>query len=224
MPNYLVLVDYENVQKLDLSVLDDSYRAIVFVGAKQNPPKAARKPSTAHRFRRVEFHKIAGTGKNALDFHIACHLGRMFETDTETHYIVISGDTGFDPLLVHLNANGLKCVRLESFAELARSVAPAAEEVEGPDAQAVVCPRCQSTRNVELHGGLWCANCGSYATPPDPARLPSNRPGYREPDRMTRSNTPRLVCGWCNQPEDMSDGIYDDGEWMCGGCIAQYAR
>ena len=50
MSNKLVPVDYENVQRIDLSMLDDSYRAIVFVGANQQPPKAARCPAMAHRF------------------------------------------------------------------------------------------------------------------------------------------------------------------------------
>lgn len=80
----LLLVDFENVHKVDLSVLDDSYRAIIYVGAKQNPPKAARKPATAHRFTRVDFQRIEGSGKNALDFHIAFQLGRTFETATST--------------------------------------------------------------------------------------------------------------------------------------------
>jgi hypothetical protein len=43
----LVLVDYENIQKIDLSLLDDSYRAIIFVGAKQNPPRASKNKANA---------------------------------------------------------------------------------------------------------------------------------------------------------------------------------
>ena len=108
MSKRLVLVDFENVQKLDLSILDDTYRAIVFVGASQAPPKAARNKATAHRFSRVDFQKIEGNGKNAFDFHIAFHLGRTFETAPETECIVLSRDKGYDPLLVHLNKNGLK--------------------------------------------------------------------------------------------------------------------
>jgi hypothetical protein len=80
MTKKLVLVDYENIQKIDLSVLDESYSAIIFVGAKQNPPKASRNKTTAHRFSRVDFQRIEGAGKNALDFHIAFHLGRTIET------------------------------------------------------------------------------------------------------------------------------------------------
>ena len=65
------LVDLENVHEINLSLLDNAYRAIIYVGAKQNPPKAASKKGTAHRFQRVDFQRIEGTSKNALDFHIA---------------------------------------------------------------------------------------------------------------------------------------------------------
>ena len=70
MGKKLLLVDLENKHKVDLSPLD-SFKAIIFVGANQNPPKAFKKPATAHRFSRVDFLKISGSGKNALDFHIA---------------------------------------------------------------------------------------------------------------------------------------------------------
>lgn len=71
MKKNLILVDYENKQRIDLSALDGSLTAIVFVGANQNPPKAANKKETSHRFQRVDFMKIEGNGRNALDFHIA---------------------------------------------------------------------------------------------------------------------------------------------------------
>jgi hypothetical protein len=146
-------VDYENVPRIDLSVLDESYTAVVFVGAGQNPPRASRNPTTVHRFRRVDFHKIAGSGKNALDFHIAFQLGRTFETSRDTVCIVVSRDKGFDPLLLHLNNNGLQCRRTEHFAELA----PGTEA----DSGTIVCVRCKASRTIELHGGRWCINCGS---------------------------------------------------------------
>lgn len=120
MTKKLLLVDLENKHKVDLSPLDESFRAIIFVGANQNPPKAAKKPATAHRFSRVDFLKISGAGKNALDFHIAFELGRTFETAPDTECFVLSGDKGFDPLLNHLNSNGMACKRVESIAELVR--------------------------------------------------------------------------------------------------------
>lgn len=112
MSKSVLLVDLENVHKVDLSRLDDSYLSIIYVGANQNPPKASRKKETAHRFSRVDFQKIEGTGKNALDFHIAFQLGRTFETAPDTLCIVLSKEKGFDPLLNHLNKNGFLCPKM----------------------------------------------------------------------------------------------------------------
>lgn len=223
MKRHLLLVDFENVPKIDLSALDESYRAIVFVGAAQNPPRAAKNKNTAHRFSRVDFQKISGSGKNALDFHIAFHLGRMFETSPETTCIVVSRDKGFDPLLSHVNSTGLCCRRIESFEELAMSSGPSLNVT--PVSSILECRWCRKSNTIEHHGGRWCSNCGSFASPPDPKLLPSNQPGYREPTPAPRGEPDSgLVCAWCHQPTDMSDGIYDDGEWMCGGCVAQYAH
>ncbi len=221
----LILVDYENKQKVDLSLLDDSYSAIIFVGAQQNPPKAARKPATAHRFTRVDFQKIEGSGKNALDFHIAFHLGRIIETAPKTECFVLSGDKGFDALVAHLNKNGLKCSRVDCIEELVPKpqVQP---QAEAPVDLESICGRCGRATTIEHHGGRWCPNCGCFSTPADPRQLPSNQPGYRPPKRSTaydRHNSQMLgECGWCNQRKDMSGGIYDDGEWMCADCIARY--
>jgi hypothetical protein len=220
MTKKLLLVDLENKHKVDLSPLDESFRAIIFVGANQNPPKTAKKPATAQRFSRVDFLKISGTGKNALDFHIAFELGRTFETAPDTKCFVLSGDKGFDPLLNHMNANGMSCRRVENIAELL----PATVEQFVAHDQ-MVCPFCKKASTIEHHGGYWCSNCGRFATAPDPKLLPSNRQGYMEPGRdRYEDNAIYSECGWCHQRTDMTGGIYDDGEWMCGGCIARYAR
>ncbi|OIT17660.1 hypothetical protein BL243_04805 [Ralstonia solanacearum] len=222
MTQKLLLVDYENVHKIDLSLLDESFRAIIFVGAKQNPPKAASKPATAHRFQRVDFQKIEGNGKNALDFHIAFQLGRTIETAPDTECFVLSKDKGFDPLLAHLNKSGLKCLRLERLEDLV------CEPVGTPTIAAVVCKRCHRASTIEHHGGQWCTNCGCFASPPDPSQLPSNQPGFhRERRRSVSLGRDRGImaqCGWCGTPGDMAGGIYDDGEWMCGHCVARHAR
>lgn len=36
------------------------------------------------------------------------------------------------------------------------------------------CPHCGNLGCVEHAGGTWCNRCGDFATPPDPAHLPSN--------------------------------------------------
>ena len=214
-----------------MSLLDETYRAIIFVGAKQNPRKAVSQKTTAHRFQRVEFQKIEGTGKNALDFHIAFQLGRTIETSPETECIVLSADKGFDPLLSHFNKNGLNCRRVNTMGELLPKV-EVLEPAAADDPDRTVCPRCHKASTIEHHGGRWCSNCGSFAVRPAPSRLPSETMGYRETrgsllferldEELYRRNLP--VCGWCNQQKDMCTGIYDDGEWMCGDCVSGYAR
>ena len=177
MTKKLLLVDLENKHKVDLSPLDESFKAIIFVGANQNPPKASKKPATAHRFSRVDFLKISGTGKNALDFHIAFELGRTFETAPATQCFVLSSDKGFDPLLTHLSNLGMTCRRVESIGELVPiNVVPVVALDQ------VVCPFCKKASTIRHHGGHWCSNCGRFATPPDPKLLPSNQKGYREPE------------------------------------------
>lgn len=221
MKQRLILVDYENIGKIDLSLLDASYKAIIFVGARQNTPKASRKPSTAHRFSRVDFQKIEGVGKNALDFHIAFQLGRTFETAPETQCIVLSKDKGFDPLLAYLNKNGLACQRIAALEELL------SEESSEPEALAPenACKLCGKASCVEHLGGQWCSHCGHFSSPPDPQQMPSRQAKYREKKKDSYSYEPLMgTCAWCHQRTDMSGGIYDDGEWMCPGCISAYAR
>lgn len=228
MTRRLLLVDLENVHKIDLSLLDETYRAIIYVGAKQNPPKAASKEASAHRFQRVDFQKIEGTGKNALDFHIAFQLGRVIETEPHTECIVLSADKGFDPLLAYLNNNGLACRRVNAMADLVPGVEPV---VEAGDPERTVCPRCHKASTIEHHGGRWCSNCGCFAVRPDPSRLPSATLANQSTrssllaDRLQEERYLRNlpVCGWCHQQKDMSTGIYDDGEWMCGDCVSGYA-
>lgn len=118
MPKKLLLVDYETKHHLDLSALDASYSVIVFVGNHQPEPKIKKKIDSKNRYVRVDYQKIDGYGKNALDFHIAFTLGRVFETEPGTLCYIFSADKGFDPLIKHLDANNFSCQRVESITEL----------------------------------------------------------------------------------------------------------
>ena len=219
MTKKLLLIDLENKHKVDLSPWMKA-SGLSFCGANQNPPKASKKPATA-RFKRVDFLKISGAGKNALDFHIAFELGRTFETAPDTQCFVLSGDKGFDPLLNHLNNSGMSCRRVESIDELVpASVAP----VVAPAPDVVVCPFCKKASTVEHHGGHWCSNCGRFATLQIQSSCRPTRRATESQSGTGMKTMPSTRCGWCNQNTDMTGGIYDDGEWMCGGCIARYAK
>jgi hypothetical protein len=91
---------------------------MVFVGASQKSVPLDVVACTQKLGNRVEWHRLDGNGSNALDFYIAFQLGRVIETMPDLHCIVLSKDKGFDPLLRHLNKNGLKCRRINSLLEL----------------------------------------------------------------------------------------------------------
>lgn len=114
-----VLVDFENVQPKNLGLLGlGTWKIKVFVGAHQ-----AKIPFEMARAIQAfgpdaEYVQIDGHGRNALDFHIAYYIGRLAAENPGASMHVISKDTGFDPLIKHLRAQGVACHRSKSIAEI----------------------------------------------------------------------------------------------------------
>lgn len=104
-----VYVDYENMNNLkSFPKIDGKY--FFFIGAKQaNIPKSLVFASNNSN---VEWIEIDGSGKNALDFHIAYYLSKNDSLPDVSHYI-LSKDQGFDPLISSINKkyNNQKKVR-----------------------------------------------------------------------------------------------------------------
>jgi len=128
MTQKLLLVDFENVQQVDLARLDDSFQIIIFVGAAQKSIPIELVTNAQKLGSRIEWQRVDANGSNALDFFIACQLGRVLERSPHLQCIVLSKDKGFDPLLRHLNKTGLKCKRLNSLLELDPKAAAQPEE------------------------------------------------------------------------------------------------
>jgi hypothetical protein len=113
----VLLVDYENIGKLDLGAIPAGVRVPFFFGASQRSVpteflKAALK--LGERFVPID---IEGQGKNALDFHIAFYLGEYLARSAETPCVILSKDKGFDPLIKHLVRRGFAVRRANSIAE-----------------------------------------------------------------------------------------------------------
>lgn len=66
----------------------------------------------------VVFINMNGSGKNALDFHIAFYLGNLTAVNPELYYHIVSADSGFDPLINHLKDKGIKISRVASLGKL----------------------------------------------------------------------------------------------------------
>ncbi len=94
----------------------------------------------------------------------------------------------------------------------------------------MLCPKCKITHTIEHNDGQWCPRCGSFAIPPDPrhtAHIQTERPSRKSaplfrPTAGARVAGPR--CARCGERGDTGDAIYEDGEWLCGACIAGLIR
>ena len=121
----ILLVDFENVPKVDLAAVPAGVVVPFFFGAAQKSVpteflKAALK--LGERFLPID---IAGAGRNALDFHIAFYLGEYLATHPGAQCVILSRDKGFDPLVRHLQLRGF-AVRRAATLEEAYPSAPAA--------------------------------------------------------------------------------------------------
>lgn len=110
-----LFVDLENVQKVDLSQIPADVRVMVFYGITQKKLPEELVVQAQPLGARLKWIKISGQGPNALDFHIAYYLGQELATSPTTTCVILSRDTGFDPLIRHLEAARHACRRVESL-------------------------------------------------------------------------------------------------------------
>ena len=128
-----LLVDYENIQAVNLAALPEDIRVTIFVGSSQN---------------------------NALDFHIAYTLGRLMALTSQLEAFILSKDTGYDPLVRYLIKSGRKVHRIVSIHEIPAPVAPPVSAPQAaPKPASVSTPKpvpivvdLQYTRTIELLG------------------------------------------------------------------------
>lgn len=119
MATNFVLIDFENVRPSNLEVLRlHPFKVLVFVGENQIKVPfdlVATMQSLGDAGRYI---KISGSGKNALDFHIAYYIGELAAKESDPYFHIISRDTGFDTLIKHLKAKGIKVQRERDLAEI----------------------------------------------------------------------------------------------------------
>lgn len=119
MGKTILLIDYENIQQIDLSSIAGLDIAIkIFIGRSQNKIPFELVMNAQQFGRSIEWIKIDGNGNNALDFHIAYYLGYMSREHIEDTYIVLSKDKGFDPLIRYINKKNVTCKRINSILEI----------------------------------------------------------------------------------------------------------
>jgi hypothetical protein len=103
-------IDYENGATLDGIELMTFSKVYVFIGARQNRINLG--DEKIELLSEIHFLKLKATSPDNLDFHISYYLGKFDAlADSDVKFVVVSNDTGFDPLIMHLNENGRFCER-----------------------------------------------------------------------------------------------------------------
>jgi hypothetical protein len=100
MNKCIILIDYENVQDVNLKpLLNRDVLIKVFHNANQKFSSSFLKLAMEFGKERMELIQIAGSGKNAVDFHIAYFLGKLTHEIPNPSFYIISKDNGFKPLV-----------------------------------------------------------------------------------------------------------------------------
>lgn len=119
MASNYVLIDYENVHPKNLELLvEHPFKVFVFVGQNQAKIPFDLADSMQLLGKSAKYIKIAGSGQNALDFHIAYYVGELAAAEPDAQFHIISKDKGFDPLIRHLKERKIRVRREKDLGEI----------------------------------------------------------------------------------------------------------
>ena len=125
MDERILLVDYENIQAVDLQALPDDVKVGFVLGGKQGKLPTALVVQAQSMGSRFDYVRILSVERNACDFCIAYYLGELLHANPQAECVILSKDQkGFDPLVKHLTVErGLKVRRVsaqqDAFDEIA---------------------------------------------------------------------------------------------------------
>lgn len=168
-----ILVDFENVQPsaLDIGLVPgDGVRLAIFRGPGQMKYAADVAEAWQPLGANVTFVRCAKAGRNAVDMHIAFYLGELVAAQAQARaeagqgarFFIVSRDTDFDPLLMHIRSEGFEAARVGSIKAALGGEAP-----EKPE------PRVAKTRSRRGKAAV--------APAPAPAEKPAKRAAKKTP-------------------------------------------
>jgi hypothetical protein len=103
MTERLLLVDYENIQAVDLKKLPVDVNVRFVLGGKQEKLPTELSIQAQLMGARFTYVRIQGVQPNACDFCIAFYLGEYLQANPNSECVILSKDKkGFDPLVHHL--------------------------------------------------------------------------------------------------------------------------
>jgi PIN domain len=116
MSERILLVDYENIQSVDLGALPDDVKVGFVLGGKQGTLPTAFVVKAQSMGSRFDYVRILSVERNACDFCIAYYLGELLHANPQAECVILSKDKkGFDPLVKHLTIErGFKVRRVSA--------------------------------------------------------------------------------------------------------------
>lgn len=122
-------IDYENVQDLKDGAIKNSVKVKIIVGEDQTKIPIDFVQRLQPFGNSVEWIRVNGKGKNALDFFVAYYLGKDVAVDRKKSFTIYSKDKGYDPLINHLKKDGIKVRRIGKSNELPQNKVIKIDEV-----------------------------------------------------------------------------------------------
>ena len=208
-----VMVDFENVQPSSLGALSpDTCDIKVFTGAHQKKVELALAQALQRFGPNAEWIQITGSGKDALDFHIAFYIGHLAAAHPQASFTIVSRDTGFDPLVKHLAKLGIGCRRVAAIDAITPAGPPLAETrvQKVPAKKAARLPAKAPKKTVAMPAKVAKAKPASpkpaspkpAAQPPASKKKPANTPANAGQARLAQAL--ELLAGQKHLPAKLS--------------------
>lgn len=119
MKHNYIFIDYENIQPANLEILNrPDISVIVFVGSQQSKIPIDIVLKMQAMGERARYIKVTTTANNALDFHIAFYMGKILAHVPTSNVYIISKDTDYEPLISHLQEQGINAALCEEIEQL----------------------------------------------------------------------------------------------------------
>ena len=117
-PSNHIFVDFENIQmgpdEIEL-VGKQGFQFVILVGNEQRQLTTYLVERVQDNQASARFVFMSETGRNALDFTLAYHLGAVAHANANGFFHVISRDKDYDPMIKHLKNKNLKIYRHDDF-------------------------------------------------------------------------------------------------------------
>lgn len=114
-----VFVDFENVKTVDTSVVaGKKLNMYLFLGPQNKKLDVSLVECLLENSQSIQMIRSPKSGKNALDFILAYHLGQAALAEPTAKFHIISKDTGFDALIDLLKSKNIKAKRHNDWSAL----------------------------------------------------------------------------------------------------------